>query len=132
MNFVKAFMAGVTLPAFLMPLILFFIGSSGHQDISKYASFHFIPFVWGVWNGLYFTFYKGFLPEGRNLRLFITGAVLGLLVAAYIAGYLMVPEAFGLEGIWMIAPFIVAPVVYGVVWVYVVGWFNSLVGLQDG
>ena len=77
MDIVRAYAAGAVLPALLMPFILLWFSFAGFQDVATMPFFHFIPFMWGVWNVLFNTVLKDSIPGGRATRLFVTGAILG-------------------------------------------------------
>lgn len=130
MRFVRGFVSGAALPAFLMPFILCGFASYGYEDLSKLPFFHFIPFVWGVWNGLTETICRKILPPNRIARLLLSGFFLGLLIALYGVFVEDLPERIGFPGDMIYLPLIVAPIAYAIVWVTIVNWLDSVVGLN--
>lgn len=126
-----AFAAGAALPALLLPFLLLVLGAAGERALSQQPVFHFLPLIWGVWNVLYFDVCRRFLPGGRTARLLVTGGILGFLVALFAIVVLRIPQTIGITGVWIYAPFVVAPVLYAVLWTWIVGWLNVKVGLKD-
>lgn len=121
---IKEFIAGLALPAFLAPFVLHFAGPA--FALSPFV--HFIPLVWGVWNVLYFEFARKSLPKSLDARLYLTGAVLGLLVALFGVYYLALPQQLGVSEE---LPLIAAPIVYAILWRFIVHPINELLGLKD-
>jgi len=131
MKTIKAFIAGMILPAVVLPFALILFSLFGRGEVVGILSLHLIPIVWGVWNVLYFSCFKKRLLMSKTIRLIITGAGLGVLVglwAIFIAG---ISKIFGIEGPTRFLPVLVAPVIYSLLWTFVVGPLNKFVGLQD-
>lgn len=130
MKYVKAFMAGIVVPSIILPIILFFALLAGRPQVLTIPLLHFIPLFWGIWNMLYFAFFKKAFPGKVKVRLLLTGGLLGLLVA--ICGVFLsdFPAAIGLPRVLDYLPLILAPVIYALLWLYVVKPLNDLVGLS--
>lgn len=125
----RAFAAGATLPALLMPFILWLFGLGGMVMLSQAPFFHFMPFIWGVWNVLYFHIPCPFKCKHRRMW---AGALLGLLVA------FLAVKVVGVFGMMvgftppcLLTVFLGVPIVYAALWHYFVGWMNQVVGLKE-
>lgn len=121
------FMAGVAFPSFLLPCLLLIAWMVGRGDLFCIPFLHFIPLIWGIWNILYFVFFKKILPKNSTHRLLITGAVLGLLIAVYAVFVLNLPEAMGLPQSMIYLPLIIGPILYALCWLYIVNPLNRAV-----
>lgn len=126
MNDLKAFISGLVVPSVILPIIVIVAWETGREQVLTIPFLHFIPLIWGGWNVLYFKYFKEILPENLDLSLLITGAVLGLLVALYGVFQLHLPELLGLPVSMHLLPLIVAPVLYAVLWRYLVHPLNNL------
>lgn len=132
MKHLRAFIAGIALPSVLVPFFLYLAIYLGKPQVLDVPFLHVLPLVWGIWNILYFAFFRNFIPASVDVRLLVTGAVLGLLVAFCGIFWLHVPDLLGLAGSYRYIPLIVGPVVYAVLWRYIVKPLNVLVGLEEG
>lgn len=131
MNHLRAFIAGIVLPSIVLPLLLCLALTIGKPQILSLPFLHFIPLIWGVWNILYFAFFKDFFPKDKNQRLMLTGAILGLLIVIYGIFWLNIPAIIGLSPSLHYLPLIVGPLLYAILWRFVVGPLNELLNLQD-
>ncbi len=128
MKYLKAFIAGLIFPAALLPVVIFVISLSGKMDILEIAPIYMTPWIWGIWNVLYFSIGERCPIKKPNLRLWTTGASLGFLLALFVVFVFKVPALLlGLKGCWQYFPLIVMPLVYSILWRYVVKHLNSLV-----
>lgn len=132
MKYLRAFIAGLVLPSILIPIILCIASHLGHKEVLLIPAIHTIPIAWGIWNILYFAVGQKALPFELNTRLLITGAVLGLLIAIAGIFILHIPTALGLVTPWTYLPLIVGPILYALLWRYVVKPLNVLLGLAPG
>ena len=131
MHYLKAFMSGITFPSIILPIGIAFAIGYGRPDLLTKPIFHFIPIIWGLWNVLYYAFFKYFIPGGSKVSLFITGFLLGIFIAGYGVYELNIQELLGLPLEYKYAPLFVGPILYGLVWVYIVNYFNDVLGLND-
>jgi len=129
MKYLKAFIAGLALPATFLPAGIFVILFLGKINILEIAPVYILPWIWGIWNVLYFSIGERCPIKNQNLRLWATGATLGFLLALFVVFVKAPALLFGLEECWQYFPLIVMPLVYSIVWRYVVKHLNSLVGL---
>jgi len=97
MIYLKAFIAGLVLPATITPIVILIAVLLGKDQILSVASLHALPLIWGVWNILYFEWFRSLLPGYMDLRLLINGAALGLLLALYGVFFLHLPALWGLR-----------------------------------
>ena len=126
----KAFIAGLVLPSVILPLLLCAALHLGKPEVLTIPFLHFIPLIWGMWNLLYFAVFKHF-SSNVNGRLLLTGAVLGLLIAVYGVFKLEIPTLVGFpEGLYYL-PLIVGPILYALLWRYILKPLNSFLGLQN-
>ena len=129
MRLIKIFMAGITFPSILLPcfIILFFENS----QILTIPFIHFIPVIWGIWNILYVKFFVEFFPGNSNLKLLISGAVLGLLIASYAVYVLNIPSLLEWPTSFTYIPLFIGPILYVIFWLFIVHPLNQLVGVYD-
>jgi hypothetical protein len=127
--FLRAYMAGVLLPTWLLPaafLIAHFTGMvpAGIERVVVFPM-AVVPNLWGIWNALYATLR---LPARVSIGIF--GALLPLL---------LVPAGLGLEAVLDLhfysvrqagAVLPVAMAVYYLVWKYVVAFLNRAVEVR--
>ncbi len=133
--YLRAYMAGIVVPTvfLLIALTAFSIVRFAYRvpvPIERLLVFPMalVPNLWGVWNILFLA-----LRSRRHLPLGIHGALLGFLLAPL--GLTLAK----LLDIWIVTPkfiasffpivFPVALVVYYLVWKYVVGFFNEVLGI---
>lgn len=131
MRYLKMFIAGMTVPSIILPLLMLIVHGLGKSQILTIPFFHFIPWIWGIWNILYFVFFFKYLPQNTSLRLLITGAVLGLLVAAYGVFVLKIPSLVGLADCCNYLPLLIGPILYAILWRFLVGPLNHLLGIYE-
>ena len=135
MNHSRAFIAGLAFPAVLLPVVYLILNQTGLMvAISLPLQFQplFLPIIFGFWNVLYFAIGRRNPVKAKNSRLWVTGIILGLIMASFVVFVSELPELiFGITGGSPYLPLIIAPVIYGLIWRYVVNSINNLVGLQD-
>ncbi len=127
----RAFVAGLVLPGIILPIVLLVAMATGRGAILSVPFIHFLPVIWGIWNILYFAFFKEFLHMRMNFRLLITGAVLGFIVALVGVFWLHLPTTMGLPENFYYWPLLIAPIVYALLWRYAVKAFNNMLDLRD-
>lgn len=130
MKYIKMFIAGIAFPSTLIPFLLLTAQGFGKTQALTIPFLHFIPLIWGIWNILYFTFFLRLLPKNRTMSLAITGAVLGFLVALYGVFVANIPQLLGFPQYYGYFPLIMAPILYAIVWVYIVDPINHLLGID--
>ena len=126
MNYLKAFIAGITLPSVLVPIFLCIAHWMGKTQVLTVPFLHLIPVLWVVWNVIYFAGLKEVLPKDRNINLLLIGGILGLLIAAYGVFWLKIPLLLGLSPSFFYLPLILAPILYALLWRYIVAPLNDL------
>lgn len=135
MNHSRAFIAGLAFPAVLLPVVYLILNQTGLMvAISLPLQFQplFLPIIFGFWNVLYFAIGRRHPVKAKNSRLWVTGIILGLIVASFVVFVSDLPELiFGITGGSNYLPFIIVPIIYGLIWRYIVNSINNLVGLQD-
>lgn len=129
MNSLRAFISGIALPSVVLPIFLCFALHFHKEALLREPFIHYIPVIWGIWNVLYFLVCRHILPGDENQKLFLTGASLGLLIAYIGVFWIKMPETLGFTGGLAYLPLIGAPIVYAILWRFVVKPLNSLVGL---
>lgn len=130
---VKAFAAGMLFPAVFLPfaytvlyvLELHAIPKHPLQFIPMY-----IPLLFGITNVLYIRLHDGVATQDINLGLWITGAILGFVVAVFGVYALHLPTiVFGFNGGMQFLPLLVLPVVYGAIFRYIVKRLNKIIAV---
>ena len=130
MRYLRAMVAGVFFPSILLPIILLIASTYGKADLLQVKFFHIIPLLWGGWNILYFAFFKDVFPGSEVVKLLLTGAILGLLVAIIAVFWLRLPEILGLPRHLQLLPLVGAPIGYAILWALVMKPLNKIVGLS--
>ncbi|NGX42363.1 MAG: hypothetical protein K940chlam7_00643 [Chlamydiae bacterium] len=130
MNYFRAFIAGTVLPTIVLPILLCTAITYGKPQLLGITFIHMIPVIWGIWNLLYFAICKNFLPGSLTVRYFLTGGSLGLLIAIYGIFWQKVPAALGFEE-YQYYPLVLAPIVYAILWRYVVKPLNDLLCVKE-
>lgn len=130
-KYIKIFIAGIAFPSVLLPLVLLVAWAFGKTQIFTIPFLHLIPLIWGVWNILYFALFLKALPQNSILRLLITGAVLGFLIAAYGVFALHIPTLMGWPKSLTYLPLIFAPILYAIFWLFIVDPLNHLFGISE-
>lgn len=131
-NLIKAWIAGSALPSLVLPFVLCLALRLDRPQVLNIPFLHFIPLIWGVWNILYFLILKKILPGDANTRLLLAGALLGLFIAAYAIFDLNIPSLLGIPEALRYVPLVLAPIVYAILWRFIVKPLNELVGLSEG
>lgn len=129
MNYLRAFIAGLVIPSVLLPIAACLAIRLGKPQLLEVGGAYWMPVIWGIWNVLFVGLGR-ILPFSYDVRLFIKGALLGLLVAAYAIFWVHVPEIAGFPERWKYLPLIVAPLAYALLWRYGVKWLNALLGVK--
>lgn len=132
-KFVKAFLAGVGFPAVFLPLaytMLFFMEYPSMKIHSLQFVPMYIPIVFGLANMLFVRLSDGTPAKNLDAGLWTTGACLGFIVAVIGVFVLHVPTMiFGDMHGFQYLPLIALPIIYGVIFRYVVKWLNKAVGI---
>ncbi len=131
MNYLKAFIAGITVPSIILPIGIYSALAWGKPQLLTIPFLHFIPLIWGLWNVLSVAFFKNALPQDPNLRLLLTGAVLGVLVIGYATFWLDLPTLMGIPGQFKYLPIIIGPIVYALIWRWLVEPLNQLLAVKE-
>lgn len=130
---VKAFIAGMTLPAVLLPIIYTLLFFEVHNVFTKHALQFipmFLPLIWGLANVVFIRMQKESSNKGTNSGLIVTGACLGFLVAVFGVFIAHIPNAiFGKGTNMQYVPLIIVPIIYAILFRYVVKWLNKLLGV---
>lgn len=135
MKYLKAYLAGIAFPATLLPIMylsLFFGGHSAMRAGDLILMPLLLPMLFGLWNGVYFMVLKSCPLKKEGSRLWAHGMILGLLVALIGVFIIGVPKIlFGFTGILQYLPLIILPIIYGLIWRYVIAYLNQIVGLKN-
>jgi hypothetical protein len=130
---VKAFLAGMAFPALFLPLaysVLFLLEPRVMRGHSLQFIPMYIPIIFGITNVLYIKMHDGSTGGNVNFSLWVTGACLGLIVALFGVFVLDVPAlVFGLNHGLQYAPLVVLPLVYGLIFRFIVKWINKLLAI---
>jgi hypothetical protein len=131
--YLRAYMAGIVVPTvFVLVIFAVFCVARFVYDvdvpIERIIVFPLalVPNLWGLWNLLYVSRHSH-----RRLPLGLHGAVLPVLVTPLAVGGAMVlgfafPSSFATA---FLLAFPIVLVVYYVIWKYLVGFFNELLGI---
>jgi len=132
-KFVKAFLAGIGFPAVFLPVaytILFLLEFKSMKIHSLQFVPMYIPIVFGLANMLFIRLSDGIPAKKLDVALWTTGACLGFVVAMIGVFVLDVPTLiFGDARNIEYLPLIALPIIYGVIFRYVVKYLNKAVGV---
>lgn len=129
---VKAFIAGLTLPAIVLPIMYTLLYFNVRNVFTQHALQFipmFLPLAWGAANLVFVYLHKETSTKGANGGLVVTGACLGFLVAVFGVFIAHVPAMLFGKGHLQYLPLLIVPVVYAVLFRYVVKWLNKLIGV---
>ena len=127
MKYLKAFIAGLALPATALPLMLIITALAGKGYIVSIFAIHMLPLVWGLWNVLHAVGHKKKCPICGNPT--VMGAILGLIVALYAVFVVRITFVLGINPLFTYCPVIMAPITYALLWHYVVKPLNKTFGV---
>lgn len=130
MNDVRAFAAGITLPSIILPIALYIALVTGQPQVLNVIFLHLIPLIWGIWNILHVIFFHKWLKKEPNVEWSASGAILGLLIATVGIFWIHVPSLTGIPQSLTYLPLIAAPIVYALLWRFVVKPLNNLLGVK--
>lgn len=133
--FFKSFIAGLALPAFFLPFfytfLYFVIGQPVQENPLQFIPLY-LPLLFGITNVIYIWIGDRCPITGLNARLFTTGAILGFIVAIIGVFIINIPTlVFGLTGSLRYLPIILVPIIYGIIFRYIIKWLNVLLGLSN-
>jgi hypothetical protein len=123
----RAFISGIIIPSIFIPFGLTIWAILGHREVMNELFVHWLPIIWGLWNVFYFAKLRDYLPVRQDLSLFLTGAILGILVSIIGVFIIGIPAMIGIPNYF---PLIFVPVLYGIVWLYLVKPLNNLLGVN--
>lgn len=130
--FIKAMLAGMGFPSVVLPLIyttLYIYNPELIQANPLQFIPMFIPLLFGITNVLCLKMGKH-LSRKMNLRFWAAGAILGFIVAIIGVFILHLPAlVFGLTHGFQYFPLISLPIIYGVLFRYVVKELNYILKL---
>jgi len=124
-------MAGVTFPVIICPLIFMTLATTGKITVLEHIPMYFVPMIWGIWNMVLVGVGKKCIIKDVKTKYLVHGGTLGLILA--LLGLYVFNIDIALFGISMPQAYwilIIAPIVYGLTWRYVVLPLNNLVGLK--
>lgn len=127
MKYIKAFIAGLALPATVLPVVylILYLNIGAVRNLPLQFIPLYMPLVWGVWNIGYFYLADKYPVKDRNKRYFLIGCPLGLIWALFAVFILELPELFGIPISKYVFIFIV-PLFFGLIWMTAVKYFNDL------
>ena len=128
MNLLKSFLAGLAFPAMVLPFLYFFLyfGNVGeiHNAPLQFIPL-FVPLLFGAVNIFYVKINEQYSGATEDRRLWWTGIMMGLGVAVLGVFVLDLPILlFRLSGWWQYVPLVFAPLLYGLIWRYVIKSLN--------
>jgi hypothetical protein len=131
MLYLRAMIAGIFLPSIILPIILMIADGSGRSDLLQFLFPHVIPLLWGLWNVLYFLSLRNWLPGNETIKLLLAGGILGFIIAAIGVFWFQIPSSYlGIQEERQYLPLVIGPVLYSVLWLFVVGPLNHIVGIE--
>ncbi len=135
MNPLKSFLAGLVFPAVVLPffyLFLYFWGIGEIPNAPVQFVPLFLPLLFGIVNLFYVKINEQYSGATEDRRLWWTGIVMGLAVAVLGVFVLDLPILlFRLSGGWQYVPLVLAPLLYGLIWRYVIKALNRYLKVEE-
>ena len=129
MKIFKPFLAGMILPAFMLPFITIILYVFRGEYSHFFLIAPFIPLIWGIWNILFINFETISPIIDRDINIWLWGSLLGLILISIATLFSIPKEIYKIEGFMSYGIFFLAPIVYGIVWRYFVKYFNETLDL---
>lgn len=132
-KFVRAFVSGMAFPAVFLPLAYTCLYLMQHRHLTQHPIQFipmYLPLVWGLANVINSKVNDEARGKSINKGLWTTGVCLGFAVAVIGVFKLHIPTMiFGHMRGFEFAPLIVLPIVYGLLFRYVVKWLNKAIAV---
>ncbi|MBP9722121.1 MAG: hypothetical protein KBD64_03060 [Gammaproteobacteria bacterium] len=132
-NLLKAFMAGVTLPALFFPIAYIVLYTCNYAVRESHVIFMipiYLPFFFGITNVIYYSSHRKCLINQYYTCLWFPGLILGLAVAVIGIFVLDIPSVLlGITSSYKYFLLLVVPIVYGLIFRFIIKWMNRLVDL---
>lgn len=129
MKLFRPLLAGLTLPAVMLPfLLLFFYFFKGGFSV-LFLIAPFVPLVWGFWNILFINFESISPIIDRDINIWLWGALLGLIFVSLMSLFGFTKSLLNIEGFMTYGIFFLVPLLYGIVWRYFVKNINESLDL---
>lgn len=131
---IKAFCSGLAVPATIMSVVYtsaFLLRFPPFFEYPLQFLPIWIPLLFGLWNVFNVHVGKGFPVKEKRLRYWTLGILLGFFVAIFGIVVVKLPVIlFGLTGMYQLLPLLIVPVVYGLLWRYLIMPLNKIMGLK--
>lgn len=132
-KFIRAFVAGMLVPAVFLPIaytILFVLKLHNMHDNMLQFIPMYIPIIFGLTNVLYIHLNEGLSSRNANIRLYLTGGILGLFIAIIGIFALHLPTViFGFTSSLKLMPLFILPVIYGAIFRFLIKWLNKAIAV---
>jgi hypothetical protein len=129
MKLFRPLLAGLTLPAVMLPfLLLFFYFFKGGFSV-LFLIAPFVPLVWGFWNILFINFESISPIIDRDINIWLWGALLGLIFVSLMSLFGFTKSLLNIEGFMTYGIFFLVPFLYGIIWRYFVKNINESLDL---
>lgn len=132
MNHLRAFISGIAFPSVILPIFLCLAVSFQKEELLNIIFIHVIPLIWGLWNVFYFVLLREIFPGKESTKLLLTGATLGVVIAIIGIFWAGIPSIIGLTGNARYLPLFGVPIVYAILWRFIVKPLNDIVGIKKG
>lgn len=132
-KFIRAFVAGMLFPAVFLPIAYTFMYifkiHNLHTQVLQFVPMY-IPILFGLTNVLYVQRVIGESTRHANKKLWLTGIVFGLIIAAFGVYVLHLPTViFGFTNAIQYAPLIIIPIFYGAIFRFIIKWLNKIIAV---
>jgi len=129
-KYLEAFVVGLAFPATLLSIVYTFAYLLDFPPVLNYPLQFiplWVPWVFGAWN-MFNLYLKNMIPiKQRTNRYWFLGILLGFFVAIFGITILELPVIlFQLTGTGQLFPLIFVPLVYGLIWRYVILPLNNV------
>lgn len=127
MIYIKRFIIGLALPSVILPFMLLSVYMAHKPGFLSIPFLYFIPMIWGIWNVLDHMIFKRVLNKDKMLHSLIVGAILGLLIATVGVCCFDASKLLGLSSSLTYLPLLIGPLLYALLWAFVVRPLNDLI-----
>lgn len=123
-------MSGMLFPVIFMTFtysVLWYCNVTNIRSFPAQFMVMYIPLLFGLTNFIYVWIGNNCPIKDHNLRLWVTGGMLGLIVSIFGVFIFKIPSLlFNISGVLFYLPLIFLPIIYGAIFRYIIKWLNDL------
>jgi hypothetical protein len=130
LNYGKAFIAGIAVPATVSPFVIgAFVLRGNVEALAQLPFLYFGSLLWGVWNIIFLLTRKKVPGKERTNKIGFYGAAYGLISALLNGLYFEFTTVLSIADGWIPVAVVVYPLILFLVWKYWVDELNVKLGV---